>query len=177
MSLANYFKSILVVALMMSLFSNFLLPSTGYANVEGSEQDKAKLTADDGAFTYNPIGLRDPFVPLVQEVRKSIKKPKKDLGPLEKFQLNQFRLMAMLIIKGTPMAMVKAPDGKSYTVKPGDNIGSNEGIVKRIETKVMGIDQASGQRIEKSPDRVVVEETGIDNFTGKEFKQERYIEM
>jgi hypothetical protein len=73
--------------------------------------------------------------------------------------------------------MVKAPDGKSYTVKPGDLIGSNGGIVKRIETKTVVIDESSGQRIEKSPDRVVVEEIGADSYTGKEFKEFRYIEM
>lgn len=128
-------------------------------------------------FAYSPAGRRDPFAPLIQKILKTTKKPTRDLGPLEKYQLSQFRLLAMLIIDGSPRAMVKSPDGKSYTVKLGDLIGPNNGVVKRIETKTIDIDETTGQRIEKSPDRIVVEETGIENYTGKVFKEERYIEM
>jgi len=130
-------------------------------------------------FTYSPIGVRDPFTPLVQKTTQAAQenKPKRNLGPLGKFQLSQFRLMAMMIVKGVPTAMVKSPDGKSYTVKPGDYIGSNGGIIKKIETKTYEVDAKTNLKIEKSPDRIVVEETGYDSYTGKEFKEERYIEM
>ena len=72
--------------------------------------------------------------------------------------------------------MVQAPDGKSYTVKINDYIGMNDGIVKNIETKVVEVDK-SGMRIEKSPDRIVVEELGVDGSTGKQIKENRYIVM
>ena len=72
--------------------------------------------------------------------------------------------------------MVKAPDGKSYTVNVGDYIGTNDGLVKKIETKVISIDE-NGLRVEKSPDRIVVEEGGIDSYTGQEIKENRYIAM
>ncbi len=84
--------------------------------------------------------------------------------------------MAIMIVKGTPRAMVKAPDGRSYTVKVSDYIGMNEGRVKRIETKVIEID-STGMRVEKSPDRIVVEESGIDSYSGKTIKESRYIVM
>lgn len=159
----------------ISLFCVF--PLSCLSDETGTAKTELAQTDGKAAFVYNPVGLRDPFVALVQTIRKEVSKPKRDLGPLEKFQLSQFRLMAMLIVKGTPRAMVKAPDGKSYTVKPGDLIGPNSGVVKSIETKTVELDESTGQRIEKSPDRVVVEEMSVDSYSGKVFNVERYIEM
>jgi len=137
-------------------------------------------SADDNQFAYSAQGRRDPFKPLIQEkqpvVRKSKGRPDEVKGPLERFELSQYRLIALMVVKGVPRAMVKAPDGKSYTVKIGEYIGMNDGIVKNIETKVIGIDE-NGMRIEKSPDRIVVEEVGVDSYTGSETKENRYIVM
>ncbi|SHI68991.1 Pilus assembly protein, PilP [Malonomonas rubra DSM 5091] len=128
-------------------------------------------------FTYSPAGRRDPFAPLIQKMSKTAVAPKVNLGPLGKYELGQLRMMAMLVVQGTPRAMVKAPDGKSYTVKLGDLVGPHGGVVTKIETKQIEIDKITGQRIEKAPDRIVVEEAGIDSLTGKLIKEERYIEM
>jgi len=131
-------------------------------------------------FAYSPKGRRDPFKPLIQEKKKVAKtkkgRPEKLKGPLEKFELSQYRLIALMIVKGVPRAMVKAPDGKSYTVNVGDYIGMNDGFVKKIETKVISMDK-NGLRVVKSPDRIVVEEGGIDSYTGQEVKKNRYIAM
>ncbi len=70
--------------------------------------------------------------------------------------------------------MVAAPDGKSYTVKIDDYIGLNGGKVKEIQTRAVGVD-GQGVRIEKNPDRIVVEEIGIDSLSGNTVKEERYI--
>ncbi len=167
-------KSLIVISFAACLF--LALATSGAISAE-EEATQTEKKAVEEEFTYSPVGLRDPFAPLVQKIKKTQTRPKRDLGPLEKFELSQFRLMAMLIIDGSPHAMVKAPDGKSYTVKIGDLIGPNSGVVKRIETKSVVLDKETGMRVEKSPDRIVIEEIGIDNFTGKEFKEERYIEM
>ena len=173
MILSNKSLQMLVVSFIASIVLAGEFPALGYAQ----DSVATSVKAEQPEFVYSPIGRRDPFAPLVQKVKKTYSKPEAEKGPLEKFELSQFRLMALLIIQGTPRAMVKAPDGKSYTVKPGDLIGSNGGMVKRIETKTVIVDESSGQRIEKSPDRVVVEEIGADSYTGKEFKEFRYIEM
>ncbi len=136
----------------------------------------------DDTFVYSPQGRRDPFEPLVTkepiiaEVVKKVVRPESLKGPLEKYELKQFRLLAIMVVRGIPHAMVKAPDGKSYTVKVDDFIGMNGGIVKDIQTKIVDIDE-NGMRIEKSPDRIVVEEAGIDSVTGKEIVDYRYIVM
>lgn len=145
-----------------------------------AEDVVASLPASE--FSYSPRGRRDPFKPLIekqdQDVGSRIKKIKPDRpkGPLEKFELAQLRLMAIIVVKGTPTAMVKAPDGKSYTVRVNDYIGMNSGQVKKIETKVVDVDHL-GMRIEKSPDRIVVEEKGVDSYSGKEVTENRYVVM
>ncbi|NOY12844.1 MAG: pilus assembly protein PilP [Deltaproteobacteria bacterium] len=171
------------IRLVLTVVSVFLVTGL-FTPVSAQEPKPASSSAVEGTpatslpgYVYSQAGRRDPFVPLIQKIRKKNVKPEKDKGPLEKFELSQFRLVALLIVRGVPRAMVKAPDGKSYTVKLGDPIGANGGIVKRIETKTVVVDKASGQSIEKNPDRIVVEETGIDSYTGKEFKDYRYIQM
>ena len=124
-------------------------------------------------FSYNPVGKRDPFEPLVSKEKQAGGKPEKEKGPLEKFELSQFRLMAMLLVKGTPRAMVKAPDGKSYIVKPGDKIGKLDGEIEKIETKVL--DPVSREVV--SPDRIVIKEVGYDPYNNKEVVEYRYITM
>jgi len=131
------------------------------------EADKKK------EFSYNPVGKRDPFEPLINKFRQAGGKPEKEKGPLEKFDLGQFRLLAMLLGKGTPHAMVKAPDGKSYIVKPGDKIGKLDGKIVRIETKV--VDPVSRSVV--SPDRIVIKEIGFDPYTNKQVVEYRYITM
>ncbi|MFK5927214.1 MAG: pilus assembly protein PilP [Desulfuromusa sp.] len=146
----------------------------------GLTADVATAPAAGDLFTYSPQGRRDPFKPLIQEKKKIAKKvnrrSQKIKGPLEKFELSQYRLIALMVVKGVPRAMVKAPDGKSYTVKVGEYIGMNDGIVRNIETKVVDIND-NGLRVEKSPDRIVVEEVGIDSYTGSKTKENLYIVM
>ena len=151
--------------------------SSDQSGTSSPELKSAQATAAN--FSYGPKGRRDPFKPLVQKkefAKKSKGRADKVKGPLEMFELSQYRLIAIMVVKGIPRAMIKAPDGKSYTVKIGQYIGMNDGIVKNIETKIAGIDK-NGLRVEKSPDRIVVEEIGIDSVNGNEIKENRFIVM
>lgn len=82
-------------------------------------------------FAYSPIGQRDPFESLLRKEEQA-RKVQVPLTPLEKFDLGQFRLIALLIGKGEPRAMVSAPDGKNYILKPNLKIGKNNGIILDI---------------------------------------------
>ncbi len=172
---------ILFMALILSLTGGVI---TCIAQSEAPSAEQADLGVNDKTasvdFTYSPMGRRDPFKPLVAiKVKIAGKKSGRSAdvkGPLEKFELSQYRLIALMVVKGVPRAMVKGPDGKSYTVKVGEYIGMNDGIVKNIQTKVVGFDD-NGMRIDKSPDRIIVEEVGINSLTGKEVKENRYIVM
>ena len=139
----------------------------------------ASEATSSGEFTYNPGVRRDPFAPLIRRDEPTVaiqptRRPEALRGPLERYELRQLRLIAVVVVQGNPRAMVAAPDGKSYTVKVDDFIGINGGKVKDIQTRAMGID-AQGLRVEKNPDRIVVEEVGIESLSGNTVKEERYI--
>ena len=168
--------------LLLLMFTATFTVSFAADKINNSDVAEAVSTAETSTddFSYSPKGRRDPFKPLVDKKEKIVKsvnkRPEKIKGPLEKFELSQFRLMAIMIVKGAPRAMVKAPDGRSYTVKVNDYIGMNGGQVKNIQTKTVTIDK-SGMRVETSPDRIVVEEQGIDLLSGQVAKENRYIVM
>lgn len=83
-------------------------------------------------YVYSPTGKRDPFVPLLQ-VRKPVKgQAAVPLTPLQKFDLPQFRILGIIIGKGEPTAMVAAPGGKSFIVRKGTKIGKNNGVITKI---------------------------------------------
>lgn len=144
-----------------------------YAETAPEQGSKDKSAVD---FTYSPAGKRDPFTPLINSLRKTATPKYIPKTELEKYQLDQFRLIAVLVVQGKPRAMVKAPDGKSYLVVKGKKIGRFGGEVVDIQTKVVEVDK-SGLRREVSPDRIVVEEVSVDNYTGKQVKNYRYITM
>jgi type IV pilus assembly protein PilP len=117
-------------------------PSSGDVKAVEEEQLSA------AGYVYDPAGLRDPFEALVM-IRKPVFDDGQPLTPLQKFDLSQFRLSAVVVGKEEPMAMVVAPGGKAYVLKRGVKIGKNGGVVTKI-----------------SPDIVHVEEKYYD-FTGK----------
>jgi len=172
------FLFVTITVLLMITFGVGFAQQHSSVPTEAFIQDTVQPENDN--FTYSSRGRRDPFKPLVQVTQEIVSKvsgrANELKGPLEKFELSQFRLVALMVVGGNPRAMVKGPDGKGYTVKVGEYIGLNDGLVKKIETKIVEIDNY-GMRIEKSPDRIIVEEVGIDSLTGKEVRENRYIVM
>jgi Tfp pilus assembly protein PilP len=166
----------IVVATLIMIPSTMVLAQTSGDAVTA---EVAAQSETSGEFTYNPGGRRDPFTPLIRRDEppaaiQTTRRPEELRGPLERYELRQLRLIAVMVVKGDPRAMVAAPDGKSYTVKIDDYIGINGGKVKEIQTRAIGVDD-QGVRVEKNPDRIVVEEVGIDSVSGNTVKEERYI--
>lgn len=93
-------------------------------------------------FSYSSIGQRDPFVSLLKKEADS-KQADIPKTPLEKFDLGQFRVQAILIGKGAPRAMVSAPDGKNYILKPGLKIGKNNGMITEINKNSIIIEEST----------------------------------
>ncbi len=86
---------------------------------------------------YNFQGKIDPFLPLIQEKSQENKpvvdnKPKRILTPLEKIELSQIRLVAVIIMKNKQIAMVEEASGKGYEVGIGTYIGKNQGRISEI---------------------------------------------
>lgn len=84
----------------------------------------------DLAYAYSPIGKRDPFRSLFDELREV--DGSQDLKPLQKFELDQLKLVAIVSRIATPYAMVEDPDHKGHTLTRGTLIGKNWGRVAQI---------------------------------------------
>jgi type IV pilus assembly protein PilP len=91
-------------------------------------------------YVYDPTGRRDPFEPLTM-VKKPILQQNAPLTPLQKYDLGQLRLIGVIIGKGEPRAMVIAPDGKSYILKKGTMVGKNDGVVVRIKSDTVLVEE------------------------------------
>lgn len=78
------------------------------------------------------VKRRNPFQSHIV-ILKGTEGPKKIRGPLECCELNQFRIIAVVISADGSYALVQAPDTKRYIVKHGDVMGAREG-------KVIGFD-------------------------------------
>ncbi len=82
------------------------------------------------AYSYNTLGRRDPFAPIVSKEEKQAKAGERP--PLERYNLDDFKLTAVLRGGFGDNAMVEAPDGKGYIIHVGTIIGPNKGVVKKI---------------------------------------------
>lgn len=138
-----------------------LKASSGKAPKEDDEIDEqllmdsiSKVEKETG-FTYDPVGKRDPFLPF----NFAPEQPKEFSAttPLEKYDIGQLKLTAILAGFGEPRAIVENAVGRGFTVTIGTKIGRKGGIVTEIR-----------------PEKVIIREEAID-FTG--IKTSRNIEM
>ena len=105
-----------------------------------------------GIFTpmekYDSKGRVDPFIPLIDERNASAEssspeesKPKRTLTPLEKLELSQVKLVAVVEMPGKTIAMVEEAGGKGYEVSIGTYIGPNGGRVTSITREGIKIEE------------------------------------
>ena len=91
---------------------------------------------------------RNPFRPFIIKTteKAAIVIPK---TPLQKYELEELKLIAIIWGIENPIAMVETPDGKGYSVRRGDLIGNRDGKVRRIEKNKVIVEErlteASGE--------------------------------
>jgi type IV pilus assembly protein PilP len=100
-------------------------------------QAQASVTNDEKIEHYDAGGKPDPFLPLLQEKAEESQHvnddtPQRILTPLEKIELGQIRLVAVVIMESKKIAMVEEATGKGYEVTIGTFIGKNQGKVTEI---------------------------------------------
>ncbi len=93
---------------------------------EAKKEEKAPPKADEVKSQRNPFKT---FI-VKSTDRPPVVTPK---TPLQRYELENLKLVAIMWGINSPVAMVEAPDGKGYKIKKGDLVGSREGRVKRIE--------------------------------------------
>ncbi len=87
---------------------------------------------------YDANGKIDPFLPLIQEKIEEPQpaaddNPERVLTPLEKVELSQIRLVAVIVMEKKRIAMVEEATGKGYEITIGTFIGRNQGKVTEIK--------------------------------------------
>ena len=87
-------------------------------------------------WSYSSVGKRDPFRSFLAETRGGggAALVTRCATPLGRYELEQFKLVAVITGLEDPVAMVQAPNGTGYTVRRGSCIGKNGGSVAAVRT-------------------------------------------
>jgi type IV pilus assembly protein PilP len=80
-------------------------------------------------YNYDPIGKRDPFRSLVVAELQPSATP---LTELQRYDLDQLKVVGIIYGIASPRAMIQTPDGKGHVAKKGTPIGKGRGRVTRI---------------------------------------------
>jgi type IV pilus assembly protein PilP len=92
------------------------------------------LLVPGSGFRYDPTGRRDPFKSLLQLEKKQ--RDVATLPPIQQFDLETVKVVGIIVDPGrTPQAMIKAPNGQTFVIRPGTIVGKNEGEVVEITMK------------------------------------------
>lgn len=109
---------------------------------------------------YNFYAIRDPFyTPLIQTQVKQIKQRKQKPTPTERYELEKYKLIGIMMNKKIKSAIFEDPEGKGWVVKEGSPIGQEEARIRKI-----------------IPEGVYIEEIIVDD-RGKERKNEIFIPL
>lgn len=101
------------------------------ADTETKEPTAASDDEDVDAYTYDPVGKRDPFKTYFEEVLV-VESRGENTTELQKIELERLKLVAVVTGTSSPMAMVEDDTGKGYTVRLDTLIGKRFGRVKAI---------------------------------------------
>lgn len=114
------------------------------------------------AIGYLAQGRIDPFEPFIQErapEKEKKKIPTRPLTPLEKFNLDQLKLVGVVRTPAGNLALVEEASGKGYIISIGTRIGTHSG-------QVVAIDK----------DRIVIQEN-VENLLGKVTREKREMKL
>jgi type IV pilus assembly protein PilP len=95
------------------------------------EEEKKPAVSEAVAVVKKPE--RNPFQTFI--VKRVPTGPTRVKDPLECCEIRVFRVQAVITGIDNPRALVLAPDGKRYSVKKGDRMGTRDGKVIAIEGK------------------------------------------
>lgn len=103
--------------------------------VPGAAAPGAEAAAAGGetptVYTYNAVGKRDPFRTYFAEADE-IDEANKNQSELQRFDIDQLKLVGVVVGTATPTAMVEDPSGQGHVVRVGTLMGKHWGQVKHI---------------------------------------------
>jgi type IV pilus assembly protein PilP len=117
----------------------------GKTKPTGVPEKKELEKKEEPEYSYDPVGKTDPFKPFIQVTSGRGSSRNTPLTPLEKYEISQLKLVAIISTPEGNVALIEDSAGKGYFLKRGTGIGKNDGRV----TKIL-------------KDKVVIEETYQD---------------
>lgn len=94
------------------------------------------IQSAESAYSYNPAGKPDPFRPFVEDevaAKKTAEKKKtSSIFPLQRIEVEQFKLVGIAGDQNRRIAMVEDVTKKFYPLSIGTRIGMNNGKVVEI---------------------------------------------
>ena len=93
------------------------------------QQEEPKVEKE--VYVYDPKDRRDPFMSLVQ-VTKAKPERKKGASPVEDYDIDEIKLIAIASDNQQFYALITLPDKKSYTIRKGMTLGIHSGKVIQI---------------------------------------------
>jgi Tfp pilus assembly protein PilP len=118
-------------------------PSKVVAPVQ-PKKEEAKSEPEQVAYHYVPAGKIDPFRPLIVEEAKGSKGMARKVGnlqPLQRYDLDQLRLVGIISDTQPPRALIEDVAGDGYIVTPGTLIGRNDGVVAAIHENEVVVEE------------------------------------
>jgi type IV pilus assembly protein PilP len=117
---------------------------TGCGGIDSSDsqaqQTKPKRTAPSAPmaaaaeaapeYHYDPAGKPDPFRSYIKELGRL--RSASTATPLERFDLSQIAVSAVIWGNKKPRALIHDPSGKGYIVSVGTPVGKNDGRITEI---------------------------------------------
>jgi Tfp pilus assembly protein PilP len=89
------------------------------------------LAGPEKDYVYSSLGKRDPFMSPF-EVPKVYPPVPRNASPLERVPVENLTVRAICWNNKGFRAMIVTPDGRSYTVKTGEQVGDKQGRITRI---------------------------------------------
>ena len=107
-------------------------PRAKSPSVEKRKEEPTKVAEkkEEAEYSYNPVGKPDPFKPFIQLTSRGGSRTA--FTPLQKFDISQLKLVAIISTSEGNIALVEDATGKGYFLKKGTWIGKNDGKVTRI---------------------------------------------
>jgi type IV pilus assembly protein PilP len=92
---------------------------------------------EDDNYRYDPTGKPDPFRSYVKVFLSQQQDRGTPATPLQRFDLSQLRVTAVVWGNESARALINDPSGKGYIISVGTPIGKNNGRVTRIDDNLV----------------------------------------
>ena len=107
---------------------------------KGSAQPPASASPkeeQESGYSYTPVGKRDPFLSYLAQMARvgASDVPQRRLEETEMFELEQYRLTAIITGTARPNAMVEDPENRGHVLRVGSRLGKHGGRVTRISSR------------------------------------------